>query len=174
MIGQAKRNFAKGGSFYFLLWGWVVMLANLGHYVIATYQLHDQPYLVWLITIPAAIFTAVYSMMKDRHARVKSHLDRLYGLVWIAMFISVTVILLNMPTMNFAINPIILAFAAAGTFISGSMLRFRPLILGGIALWIASIVGFNLTINDQYLAGAIGIFAGYLIPGYLLKKAENA
>ena len=150
------------------------MLANLGHYVLATYDLHDQPYLVWLITIPAAIISAAYGIIKGRKARVKNHLDQVYGLVWIAMFISVLVVLFYIPNVNYAVNPIILAFAAAGTFISGSMLRFKPLILGGIALWIASIVGFNLSVDDQYLIGAIGIFAGYLIPGYLLKKAENA
>ena len=98
----------------------------------------------------------------------------MYGMVWSAMFICVLIILFFMPNVNYMINPIILTFAGAGTFISGAMLRFWPLILGGIALWLSSVIGFNVSMNDQYLVGAIGIMAGYLIPGYLLKKAENA
>ena len=32
MIGKAKSNFARGGSFYFLLWGSVIALADFGHF----------------------------------------------------------------------------------------------------------------------------------------------
>lgn len=173
MIGQAKRNLAKGGSFYFLLWGWVVMLANLGHYLIAKYDWYEAPYAVWLITIPAGIISIVYSAKKEKSALVKSHLDKMYGLVWFGVFIAVVIMLFFMADVNYNVNAIILTFAGLGTFISGCMLRFNPLVLGGIALWIASIVAFSLPPLDQYLVGAIGIFAGYLIPGYLLKRAEK-
>ncbi len=174
MIGQAKRNFAKGGSFYFLLWGWVVMLANLGHYILASYTNFEQPYIVWLATIPAGIISGIYGGRQGRNAKVKSHLDKMYGYIWLSVFISVLIILFFMGDVNYNVNAIILVFAGLGTLLSGLMLRFRPLVLGGLALWISSIVAFNMPVNDQYLIGAIGIIAGYLIPGYLLKKAENA
>jgi len=172
MIGQAKRNFAKGGSFYFLLWGWVVMIANAGHYVMMKWQLFDKPYLIWVLTLPAAVISIIYSARMDQKTLVKSHLDRMYGIIWITVFIC-AVLLLTFIGKNETINPIVLLFAGLGTFLSGAMLRFTPLILGGIALWIAAGVAFKLPVNDQSLVGAIGIFAGYLIPGYLLRKAEN-
>jgi len=174
MIGQAKRNIAKGGSFYFLLWGWVVMLANLGHYILGAYDLYEHPYIVWLITIPAGIASAVYGARQGRNARVKSHLDRLYGLMWMAIAVAVMTLIFFIGNVDTNVNATILLFAGLGTLNSGLMLRFKPLVLGGLALWISSIVAFNLPITEQYLVGAIGIFAGYLIPGYLLKKAENA
>lgn len=173
MIGQAKRNVAKGGSFYFLLWGWVVMFANLGHYLIATYDWYEHPYIVWILTIPAAIISIIYSARRHSGAKVKSHLDRLYGQIWFAVFIGVMIIIFFLADVNYNMNAIILVFAGIGTFISGQALRFTPLILGGVALWIASIVAFNLSPLDQYLVGAVGILAGYLIPGYLLRKAEK-
>lgn len=173
MIGQAKRNFAKGGSFYFLLWGWVVLLANLGHYVMAQWQLYDRPYMIWMITLPAAVITIIYSVRMDRSASVKSHLDRMYGWVWLAMFIGTVIILAFMADVNYNVNPIILVFAGIGTFLSGCMLRFPPLVLGGFALWIASVAAFLSPAIDQYLVASVGILAGYLIPGYLLRKAEN-
>ena len=174
MIGQAKRNIARGGSFYFLLWGWVVMLANLGHYVLDKYDLYDAPHIVWAATIPAGIISGIYGARRGKNSKVKSHLDRLYGLVWISVAMGVLTILFFMADVNYNVNPIILTFSAIGTFISGCMLRFRPLIIGGIALWISSVIGFNAIVTDQYLIGAIGILAGYLIPGYLLKRAERA
>ena len=173
MISQAKRNFAKGGSFYFLLWGWVVMLANIGHYILDKYDLHDQPYIVWAITIPAGIVSAIYGARQGRNARVKNQLDRLYGLLWISVAVAVLTILFFVGSVHTNINAIILLFSGLGTIMSGFMLRFKPLILGGIALWLSSIIAFTLPITDQYLVGAIGILAGYLIPGYLLKRAES-
>lgn len=173
MIGQAKKNVAKGGSFYFLLWGWTVLVANLGHYLIQRYDWYDAPYVIWAITIPAAIISIVYGARQDRNAKVKSHLDRLYGLIWLAVFIGVLIILIFMDSVNYNTNAIILTFAGIGTFISGCALRFNPLIMGGVALWIASIVAFNLSPMDQNLVAAIGILAGYLIPGYLLKRVEG-
>jgi len=68
LIVQAKRNLAKGGSFYFLLWGWVIMLSNLGHYFIDKYDLYPHPYIVWVLTISALIATIIYSVKQDRNA----------------------------------------------------------------------------------------------------------
>lgn len=173
MIGQAKRNFAKGGSFYFLLWGWVVLFANLGHYLLAYFG-YQHPYIVWMAIIPAGIASMVYGARVDRRVKVKSHLDRMYGYIWLGVFICVLIIIYFMKDLNFNVNAVILSFAGLGTFLSGLMLRFSPLVLGGIALWISSIVAFHFSTSDQYLVGAVGILAGYLIPGYLLKRAENA
>lgn len=173
MINNAKRNIAKGGSFYFLLWGWVVFAGNLGHYLLAKFDLYPYPYIVWTLTIPAAIISTVYSIRQSKAAEVKSHLDRLYGKVWLTVFIGVVIILFFLGSVYENINAIILTFSAMGTFLSGVMLRFNPLIWGGIALWVAAIVAFNLAMVDTYLAGSIGILAGYLIPGYMLKKAEG-
>ncbi|WP_420317688.1 hypothetical protein [Ekhidna sp.] len=173
MIGQAKRNVARGGSFYFLLWGWVVLIANLGHYLIAKFAWYEHPYIVWILTIPAAIVSMVHGARRSKTAQVKSHLDRVYSQIWLAVFIGVLIILFFMDNVNYNVNAIILTFAGIGTFISGQALRFNPLSMGGIALWIASIVAFNLNPIDQYIVGAIGILAGYLIPGYLLRKAEK-
>ncbi|MEO9870025.1 hypothetical protein [Ekhidna sp.] len=171
MIGQAKRNVAKGGSFYFLLWGWVVMLANLGHYLIAKYDWYEHPYIVWVLTIPAAIASMIYGA--KREGSVRSHLDRMYSQIWLSVFIGVIIILFFTTNENYDTNAIILTFAGIGTFISGQALRFSPLTMGGIALWVASIIAFNMDPIDQYLVGAIGILAGYLVPGYLLRKAEK-
>ncbi|CAN0604135.1 unnamed protein product, partial [Ectocarpus sp. 12 AP-2014] len=46
MIQITKVNI-KGGSFYFLLWGWVVVLANLGQYLIGELTSYPHPYIIW-------------------------------------------------------------------------------------------------------------------------------
>lgn len=173
MIGQAKRNLAKGGSFYFLLWGWVIMLANLGHYTIQKYDLFDYPYIVWVLIIPAVILTIWYSAKQDKAAGVVSHYDRIYGTIWIGIFISIMTLLVFMAKINFNHNAVILLFSGLGTYLSGSLLRFKPLLIGGVSLWVASVIAFNVSILDQYLVAAVALVIGYLIPGYLLKRVEK-
>ncbi|MEM9341101.1 MAG: hypothetical protein AAGA66_20380, partial [Bacteroidota bacterium] len=174
MISQTKQNLVRGGgSFYFLLWGWVVLVANLGHYVMAKFDLYDAPYVIWMITIPAFVVSFIYGARNSRNKVIKGHLDRMYGLIWLAIFIAVIIILGFTLQSGEDLNPIILTFAGLGTFLSGNLLRFKPLILGGISLWIASVIAFNISPVDQYLAGTLGILAGYLVPGYLLRKIEN-
>lgn len=173
MIGEAKRQVARGGSFYFLLWGWVVMLCNLGHYVIGVYTNYDHPYVVWLSVIPAAIVSGIYGSKQRSSAGFSSHLDTLYRDIWIAVSVGIAVVLIFMSKLNFNANAIILLLAGIGTFISGRALKFKPLVYGAISLWAAGIIAFNFSEIDQYLVGTIGIFVGYLIPGYLLKRAEK-
>lgn len=173
MIREAKSNVVKGGSFYFLLWGWVVMLANFTHYFAERFQLLNPPYAVWLITLPAIVFTIIYSVRQGRNAQVYTQLDKVTGYLWIAIFVGIVITLMYMPVLRFNHNPIILILSGIGTFVSGLLLRFRPLLFGGVAIWVGAIVAFNVSVSDQQLVASIAILVGYLIPGYLLKREEK-
>jgi hypothetical protein len=56
------------------------------------------------------------------------------------------------------------------TLVSGMILKFRPLIFGGIGFWVFGILGFLVSMETQPLIGAAAIICGYLIPAYLLKS----
>ncbi|RED99834.1 DUF92 domain-containing protein [Marinoscillum furvescens] len=173
MIRQAKSNYQKGGSFYFLLWGWVVMLANFAHYYFLSFTSFEHPYIAWLVTIPAGIGSAIYGARQKQQAGVTTPMERLYGHVWAAVGVGIILALMFMRQLDFNHSAVILLLAAIGTYISGQMLRFKPLVFGGVALLLASILAFNVPVVDQLLVGGIGILAGYLVPGYLLKNKEK-
>lgn len=173
MIAKAKNNFEKSGSFYFLLWGWVVMAANLGHYFLERFTTYEYPFVVWLIALPAIALTISHSMRQRNNAGSQTHLSGLYGQVWMAVGVCLILSLVFMSKINFNHTAIIMMLAGLGTYLSGRMLKFRPLLFGALALWLSSLICFNLPMVDQYLVAAIGILAGYLIPGYLLKSAER-
>ena len=174
MIVQAKKNFAGGGSFHFLLWGWVISLANLGHYVLDVFELYEMPYIVWLVTIPAAILSTWYGITKSKKAQVTSHLDKVYSSLWISISVMVVICLLFMVKINFNHNPFILLFTGLGTFISGILMRYRPIMFGGVILWTGAVMGLFSPVTDQQLIAGIVVILGHLVPGYLLKKAEKA
>jgi hypothetical protein len=59
-----------------------------------------------------------------------------------------------------------------GTFVSGSVLKFKPLIVGGIISWILAVIAVYLSYDFQILMGGLAIFFSYIIPGHLLRKKK--
>ena len=173
MIQTAKSNFAKGGSFYFLLWGGVIAAANFGHFILGALVEYPYPYVVWLVIIPAVIITIVYSIRVKRSSPVKSSFDRIYGQLWWTVFVAIMIVLIFMSELNYNTTPVILLFSAIGTYITGQILRFKPLIAGGVSLFAMAIVAFMLDVQYQFLLAGFAMLAGYIIPGILLKREER-
>ena len=173
MIRQAQGRFS-GNSFYFILWGWCVVAANLGMYVLMRFSDYPYPYLVWLITVPAWIITLVYAFGRDRRGNTRSHLDQVNLWLWLSLGISMFIVCSFGYVIAWNLNPVILLMGAIPTFVSGMIIRFKPLLIGGISFWIGGLICFLVPHQEQYLVGAIAIAFGYLWPGYLLKKLRNS
>jgi hypothetical protein len=172
MIRQAQRNVHQS-SFYFLLWGWVVFLAHAGAYALLLLDYH-RPYLVWLITIPAWIITVYKSRRQGRAARSVSHLDHITLALWAGLGICIFTLVAFGYKINFQLNAVILLVCALPTSVSGVILRFKPLIWGGVCFWLCAIACFLLPASWQHLVGLISIVSGYLVPGYMLRnKLKN-
>jgi hypothetical protein len=171
MISQAKGN-VRMKSFYFLLWGWVVMLANVGMFTL--YQFHYRHfYIVWLLAIPAWILSFYKSYRHRRADQSPTHLDRISGWLWTAFGIIIFTLVAFGYKINFQLNPVILLVCAIPTFVSGIIIKFKPLIIGGILFWIFGIICFLIPMPYQFLAGAAAIACGYLVPGYILKNKQE-
>jgi hypothetical protein len=172
MISRAKQNVARGGSFQILLWGYVIAVANFGHYALEKAGF-NAPYAVWLIVLPALVVSIWHNYRMKKESLVTGYLDKVYGLVWLAALIAMVTTLAFMWKLNFNHNPIILLYAGIATFVTGILLRFRPVIAGAAMLWVGAVAGFMLPVAEQYLVGGIAIVLGYIVPGTLLKKAER-
>lgn len=172
MISQAQGKM-RNNSFYFLLWGWTVALANFGMYSLMEFTDYPHPYFVWTITIPAWIITMIYGSRQDKQAAVSTHLDKINMWLWIGYGVTILPVVFFMSKINFNINPLILIITAMPTFLTGIMLRFRPLLFGGINFWAFGILAFLVDNQTQYLVGGIAIILGYLVPGYLLKTTHE-
>lgn len=172
MIHEAKGRVQKN-SFYFLLWGWVIVVANLGMYILTKLD-YDRPYVIWLITVPAWIYSMVKGYRQGREGGTRSsHLDRITGTIWIAYGAVIFTFVAFGHLINFQLNPTILLITAIPTFTSGIIINFKPLMMGGVVFWIAGIISFLLPMDAQPLAGAVAIACGYLAPGYLLKAKRH-
>ncbi len=56
-----------------------------------------------------------------------------------------------------------------GIFISGGVISYRPLIIGGIISWIAALVSYFQPYNVQLLIMTATVIVSYIIPGHMLR-----
>ena len=102
-----------------------------------------------------------------------THLDVISKWIWIGFGLSTFIIVFFGKTINYQINPVVLTCAAIPTFVSGVILKFKPLKVGGIAFWTLGIVTFLVPNENQFLISALAIAIGYLVPGYLLRARKG-
>ena len=176
MIEAAKGNMRRG-SFYFLFWGWLVLFCSLGQYFLLNFTECKYPYIVWLLVILGMIISSIYSYLNERKVKVRTHFDVVYIMVWMTFIFGYVIVLLLMSKINYIVSPLILLLAGNATFLSGIILKFRPLIFGGIMFWVFTILTIYLNHNISDLLVSVAVLLGYLIPGYMLRssyKKNNA
>ena len=169
MIQRTKGNL-HDSSFYFLLWGWVILIGNLGHLILERFTNLEKPYLIWLIVFPAVIANIIYGIHHGKKTRVSTHLDSLNLMIWITFLISYSIVLIFMKKLDYNIIPIIFILAGNATFLTGIVIKFKPLIWGGIVFWIGVICLFLFPSGYVEFVSPIVIIFGYLVPGYMLKS----
>lgn len=169
MIGRAKKEAAGDGSFQLLLWGWVVAICDFGHFALDKAG-YEYPYYVWILIIPAVVWSFLHEFRKQRITRIKTHLDHVLGQLWIGVFMAMVIVLSSMAALSFRHTPVILLLAAVGVFTTGGMIKVNLVRWGGVVLALSALLGFNLETSEQYLVGGIAMVLGYLVPGYYLKS----
>ncbi|GAB5525920.1 MAG: hypothetical protein Roseis2KO_37920 [Roseivirga sp.] len=168
MIGKARKRYTDN-SFFFLLWGWITLIASLAHFYLATYTDFEHPYIGWSMTIVGGIISGIVGARQGKKAVVKNYADKMYGWLWFSLGMAMFTIIFNGEVINWQVVPFILLLAGIGTVVSGAMMGFRPLQLGAIAFWALSIIAFKQPENYQMLLMALGVAVGYLLPGYMMK-----
>lgn len=174
MIATAKNSITDDG-FHFMLWGVLVIAASLAQYLLAVVFNYEHNELPWLIMPAIGIPSAfIYEWRKKRHEKVQSHFDTIFGLLWAAVGITIFCVIFISVKNGLSPIPFILTITGLGTFVSGTILKFKPLTWSGPLFWIAAIGASFLPAIDQLLINSIAIFIGYIIPGILLWKNYKA
>jgi hypothetical protein len=169
MLNRTRVNIRQG-SFHLLLWGWVVVICSLGEFLLDRFTGIEHPYYIWMLTIPGAFVSILYGTINGRKAKVHTYADKIWMWTWMAFLFSMLVMFVIHSNKLSRVSPDILMLAAMPTFISGVIIRFRPLLIGGICFWVfALVVNFADPMVSQ-LGFPIAMIIGYLIPGYMLKR----
>ena len=181
MINSAKNRVSENG-FMYLLWGWVVFICGLSQFVLLHFFNYPQHYIVWMLSWAVFFFQIFYLRKKRRKQRVRTYADHIMGYVWIAFIVVIFLVgyLIGRLTNGeyySHITPLILAVYGFPIFVTGAIMQFRPLILGGIGCWVLCIISTLIKEYDyQLLMIPASMLVAWIIPGYLLRakyKSQN-
>jgi FtsH-binding integral membrane protein len=174
MIKKAKNRFREDGYLY-LIWGWAVLVCSTTQFVLMHFFHSPYHYYVWMITWVLLIYQMFYLRRKYKKERVRTYASNIIGFVWLTFFIMI--FLLSCLIGNIAgadyykhMSPIMLATYGMPVFLSGVILHFPPLILGGIGCWILSNIASTVEYEYQLLLILAAMLIAWIIPGYLLRK----
>ncbi len=171
MIGKAKADL-KQIRIYFLLWGWITFGAIIMQFLLKAVANYPRHYLVWRITIPAIILTIYFARKEEKIGRHRSYVGDSMGFLWLGVGISFFVLVFIISNSIGWLHawPFMILMYGLGTFVSGKILQFRPLVVGGIINWVLACACTFFTYDYQILFAAAAILTSYIIPGHLLKN----
>lgn len=173
MINTAKAEVRDNG-FLYLLWGWLTFMASAAHYAMLFFY-PSKSYWPWLTLMPlGGVVTLVYLIRESKRRRIKTKIGDFLSSVWLAFSVSLVLILTFMSTLG-AENtyPVIIVLYGIGTFLSGKLLSFKPLVVGGFLCWFIAFISFFSDPSHRVLLLALSLLVSYIIPGHMLKSARG-
>ncbi len=179
MISKGKHNF-KEGSIFYLIWGWAVLVAGVGQYLlinVAEYEYHWATWPVFMLL--AGIVAAVTGARQSKKQKFVTFTDTAMKYLWGGFIIYLFAVLFMSKTIGWGPSYIlVVGLYGFGTFVSGGILQFRPLIIGGLASIALAFAGIFVpaitqSFSNVLLLLCVSIVISYLIPGYMLRAKFN-
>jgi hypothetical protein len=174
MINTAKNRFSENGHMY-LVWGWTVFICSLAQFVLLHFYNYPKHYIVWLLSLVVFAYSFFYVSQKHKKVKVQTWADSIVAFIWVtfSIVIFLEAFVIGMFTSGdyyVYITPIILAVYGMPIFLSGIVLRFKPLIWGGVACWLLCVGSLFIEAYDyKFLMIPAAMLVAWIIPGYLLR-----
>lgn len=170
MISKTKQDMSDNGI-YFLVWGWLTFIACTGQFVLKNIVGYEKHYQVWWLIVVGIIFSTWYGIKEKKTQKARTYVGDSMKYLWIGMGASYFVLSMILTKIGWSTSvfPFFIMMYGLGTFVSGSILQFRPLIIGGIIAWALAIGAAYVEYDYQMLFGAAAILISYIIPAYMLR-----
>jgi hypothetical protein len=171
VIAKTRDNI-KAQSFCFLLWGWLIAAASILFYILHQYTGFSLYFLPFPVLVAIGIIVTIYHYTRHNYASetyLFSFLKQLWLVIGISFITAVLISLLQQyPPFTYT-----LLIAGIGTLVSGLVMRFKPLAIGGILFLLMAVGSVFISDSNKPLLQGIAVITGYLIPGYMLKYSKS-
>jgi len=172
MITSTKNTIGKNYLFY-LLWGYLVGFACVSEYILIRVAHFERHYLVWPLLMGLGLAASgILTIRMRKTSTHQSFIGNIMGYLWGGWLVSLLLILYfaNQMQGHIFILPLIMVMYGLGVFVSGGIISFRPLIVGGIISWTAALISYFQPYNVQLLIMAVIIIVSYIVPGHMLRN----
>lgn len=173
MIDKTRQGISVKAH-YFLVWGWITFIALVSQFILKHIVQYEKHYMVWLLIIVGVVYSTIAGIRDGRREQHKTYIGESMRHLWMGMGIAFFIlsVVLSKIGWNTSVYPFFIILYGLGTFISGNILKFKPLIIGGILAWGLAILAVFVDYDYQMLVGAASILVSYIIPAYLLQQKK--
>ena len=175
-INNTRENL-KPLSINFIFWGCLVIVMSLFNYAFPSLIASTQygAVLFWtVLPLIGMILTIYYNIKYRNKTGYETYLNRVVKIIWGVFNLSwIYIIALSFTLKSFHPVPPILFLLGMMLIITGLIIKFKPITLGGIFLTIFTFyLNFNPGIN-LLLVNIIGVSLGILVPGLSLFYSKS-
>jgi hypothetical protein len=171
MISKAQNRFNENGHLY-LLWGWTIFVCSIASFVSMYFFQGLYFNFIWMLTWVVVIYQTIYLIRRKKKSTVKTYTDEINGYVWIVFAIMgglLSFVLVRAGQFEL-INTAILILYGMPTFLSGIILKFKPLVIGAVCCWVLAFISTMIPEVFNFLLLTIAVIAAWIVPGYLLRS----
>ncbi len=171
MIENSKVKF-RDNSFFFILWGWLALIVSVIHFTLERLDF-SYYYIGWPIMMAVGgIISGIVGYRLSRKVKAKTVYGSAMPYLWGGFFISIIFINVIVGVLGIYgdyIPVFILLLSAVATMVTGGLLDFKPLIIGGLSCWLWMVLCLIVPLEYVVLVSGLSTITAYLVPGYLLK-----
>lgn len=172
-LKQAKAE-KTGASFYYLLWGSILLIHYLLLYAATQYPPGDLlETIVWIVFPIGGLLSYLKSRKDTKSEKMLSHYEKIYlfafggfALAYGTIFIASA---FTQPHLQIALYPLLLGFTV---FVTGGITKHKASMIGGVLGIICAGISLNVSLEIQYLLAALSSLVSCIIPGYLMKNSN--
>ncbi len=173
---QVSKNKLKRDGILFIVWGWLFFCNSFFGYVerklVFTFQMQKIiNYLGFALLIACLGFTIYYLIKRSK--KVQTYIGISLRYVWVSLFacmVLVNLIQYNvMQNINFELqHPIFMVLMAFAVTITGGILRYRLIIIGGVIFGLLALTASYLKLPEQLLVESAAWIVAFIVPGHIL------
>lgn len=179
---QVSQKKLKNDGVLFLVWGWIMFYNYLSSFLmnnmVTTFQVKEVfKYIGTGLIVLAIIYSIYYIFIK--HKKVTTYISISLRYVWLSLIIclSLTNVIMfrAIEEYNVALqHPVFMIFIAFAIVITGGILRYRLVIIGGIIFGMLAYLSSYLSFENQMLCEAIAWLIAFIIPGHYLYATRKS
>lgn len=192
MLNKARNSFFDTGIGP-ILWGSVIAFCSLVTYGKIAFN-WTLPFDVWLLTLVAIIPQVFIVIKESRIRKARNHDGATINYVWLCfgmaifLFTHINIVFVNKLeevykqyyfakgvwpafSLNSYTSSIMLLLYGFPTIITGAIMKFKPMLWGGILGWVCCVISVYTSGKVDMLLTAFAASAMWLVPGIILWRS---
>lgn len=173
---EVSRKKLKRDGILFIVWGWALFFVSLSGYIgrsfVLTFTLENILKIFEIVPPLLAVTFTIYYIIKQRK-KVQTYIGNSLRYVWISLFVSMVLVNLIqfnvLKSINFELqHPIFMVLMAFAVTVTGGILRYRLIIIGGVVFGLLALIASYLNLQEQLLIESAAWIIAFIIPGHIL------